>query len=146
MTFDCTADSPVLSGLIEDIEMHAFHSAAVGIVGLAISASGPLLAETTKIVIPQSSFACLYENQQKYLDLPKNVLIFFPALCPAISREEVASIVQNSSAQDRAPSIRAIMLKSEFGCLVELIGKRLEHGEDVSEDPAAVVEFVLDCG
>lgn len=113
--------------------------------GLACVAGGSAMAETSTITIPQSSFVCLYENQQKYLDLPKNVLIFFPALCPAISREEVASIVQNSGVEKSEANTRAIMLKSEFGCLVELIGQQLEHSEDVPEDLAAVVEFVLDC-
>lgn len=115
------------------------------LVSLQCLGVGAAPAETSTIAMPQSSLACLYDNQQRYLDLPKNVLIFFPTLCPAISREEVAAIVQNSGAGSGDTQTRAIMLKSEFICLVELIGQRLEDSEDLPEDPGAIVEFELDC-
>ena len=118
---------------------------ATFLMGLICVAAAPALAQTPTIEVPEDSLACLYENKQKYLELPKNVLIFFPALCPAISREEVAAIVQNSSLEQSQTHTRAIMLKTEFSCLVDLIQEHLETSETSEEATAATVEFVLDC-
>ena len=125
------------------LDIRNFGPALAGILAVVC---GPAQSQTSSITIPQSSFECLSENRQKYLDLPRNVLIFTPALCPAISREEVAAIAQNSGDTNTTSHSRVIMLKSEFECLIELIETQLKERGALPEDLAAMVDFELDCG
>lgn len=110
--------------------------------------------EAPEIPVPVSSLDCLVENQEKYLTFPRDLLIFFVDLCPALSREEVAAIVQNSGGeQSGEPGQRLIMLKSDFRCLVEKITAHLDapeateiEAQDGDASEASTVSFPLDCG
>lgn len=119
----------------------------VGLAGLLIALAGgvPAGAQTSEVALPVSSLECLLEHRQKYLDLPRNVIIFFASLCPAVSREEVAQIVQNSARPGHRQDTRLIILKSDFNCLVDQIAAHLESRPEAPTDPGAEMTFTLNC-
>lgn len=100
---------------------------------------------------------CLIENQVKYLDLPRAVVLFIPAFCPAVTREEVARLeVQNSGKSDEEVAgkpfpgtSRLVFRKKDLRCLFEKIEKSLEDVTVVDDsegyDVAEAVSIVLDC-
>lgn len=93
--------------------------------------------------IPSAKLTCLVENQKKYIDLPRALILFTPALCPLVGPEEAAYLAQNSG-DDVEPLPRLLMRKRDFSCLIEKIE---EHLQEADETPQAdeTIKFTLDC-
>jgi len=104
-----------------------------------LSAQEPQL----KYEIPSEKLNCLVENREKYIDLPRAIILFTPELCPLVGHEEAAYLAQNSGDNGKKTP-RLMMRKSEFSCLVAKIEAFLE--EHAQTSPAGeLVAFTLDC-
>ena len=96
------------------------------------------------VAIPSEKLTCLLEYRSKYLELERNVIIFTPEYCPAISREEIQEFVQNSAGPDTSTKL-LFLLKADFVCLVNKIEAHLSADEAADAESTDIVEFQLDC-
>jgi hypothetical protein len=119
---------------------------SVALTFACIMAPAVVAQDAPTVTIPADSMSCLVANQDKYLDFPRNVLIFFAEFCPALSREEVAHLIQNS-ADDAPEAVRLLMSKNDFRCLLGKIGEYQSAAPQSrdSADAGEFVDFVLDC-
>lgn len=98
-----------------------------------------------EVALPADRLQCLVEYEQTYLDLPRQVLIFYPSLCPAVNREAVARLVENNAGDQTVDTTRLIMLKTDFECLVQKIRAYLETSGEEDGTDTLPVAFILDC-
>ena len=135
----------------------AYHSKIIQTaIFLSIAFVTPLLAQSAKVVkLPADKVACLVENKEKYLGVPRSVVFFTPELCPALSKKEVlnaARTVQNSGSTTTKRSFKRLVLnKKRLQCLYEKLEalEEVETAEEIeAEQPEAetkTLEVTLDC-
>ena len=98
--------------------------------------------DAVKVSVPAESLECLVEHRQAYMDLPRAVLIFSPALCPDIANNEAAQLVENNAASSGSTLTRVMMLKTDFTCLVDKIENLLASETEIADEE---VSIALDC-
>lgn len=119
-------------------------TAAISLICLAISAGNVAAQTPREYRIPTEKLTCLVENQQKYMELPRAIILLSPENCPAIGNEEVAGLAVNSAA-DVEKAERLLMTKTDFACLVTMIDAHLRGQGATPTEETDAVSFVLDC-
>ena len=119
-------------------------TAAAVALGLVLSAGEATAQAPREYQIPSDKLNCLVDNQEKYLNLPRAIILLSPETCPAIGNEEVAGLALNSAVDEQRIE-RLLMTKADFSCLVTKIDTYLKGDE--AEPPATSerIAFVLDC-
>ena len=132
----------------------------------------PVTAQSKKTIqIPADKLDCLLEHREKYLGVPRAVVSFTPAYCPALSKAEViaaARAAQNSAGdKDSAILRRNLLNKERLRCMFEQLAAYREENpngdasneidetseeetltsepQDGSQQAPEIIEVSLDC-